>query len=832
MKQLHIHFLSLLERVRLSTPLWKEQGQALINSITKLLALLLDYRAVIEGDENKDKRMSCTVSLLKFYKEEINRNEMYIRYIYKLRDLHLPSENYTEAAFTLKLHADTLNWSWELIPMTSTCTSEHSNHQHHRAREQPEWQLKEQLYLNIIDYFDKGKCWEEGIPLIKELANFYETKLFNYNKWSILLKKQAQFLDNILTQHRPEPEYFRVGFFGLGFPCFLRNKLFIYRGLEYEKIGAFTARLQVEFPAAQVLTRSSPPDASILNSDDQYIQIFSVKPVAEPKKEFEEREVPEKILAYYLTNHVRSFVFDRPIHKGPLDKENEFKSLWIERSTLTISSTLPGILRWFEVTSKVLKELSPLEHACETVENMINELEKLVTSYNFEPSKPISPLSMRLQGVIEAAVNGGVAKYQDAFFNPRFISLHPEQGVYIRRLKQLILQQVRILEGGLALHGRLAPTTIQPLHRRLVERFAFMRNNVMEASSHVKDVGPSYNTLDNNPKRPSIINTPLPPIPSFAAGQQDPDSLSIDSDPNYQLVSQDTPPRNSRHYSVQNEATSADIYALPLDKLNRANCHRNNGLSIDLTGLPTNTAPPSVPDRSSPSLVYPPPPPSRPRHSRESSGLVTPPLRPPIASMGDASPAVGVDSTPPVVIRNRGVPRSAPSHSTCHLIGNFNFYSPDPTRMPVEGSCVDGAPPIPPRGSSGTIDRNLMSPISPEETPPGLPKRNSRRALSGGFMETLGNSVVPIDLNGSSGGHSSLTRRPAPLPPSLPLDNPHPLVLPPSHPPPPVPEEPNQDTRTTSQVPSSASSVTSNNAPETLPDVISQSDSCVNQTIQ
>lgn len=66
------------------------------------------------------------------------------------------------------------------------------------------------------------QCWEKGIPLLKELANLYESKLFNYKLLGETLTCQANFYDNILTQLRPEPEYFRVGFYGLSFPLFVR----------------------------------------------------------------------------------------------------------------------------------------------------------------------------------------------------------------------------------------------------------------------------------------------------------------------------------------------------------------------------------------------------------------------------------------------------------------------------------------------------------------------------------------------------------------------------------------------------------------------------------
>lgn len=47
----------------------------------------LEWRKIL--NENKN-------SLLQnFYKSEINKEEMYIRYIHKLCDMHLQAENYT-----------------------------------------------------------------------------------------------------------------------------------------------------------------------------------------------------------------------------------------------------------------------------------------------------------------------------------------------------------------------------------------------------------------------------------------------------------------------------------------------------------------------------------------------------------------------------------------------------------------------------------------------------------------------------------------------------------------------------------------------------------------
>lgn len=35
--------------------------------------------------------------------------------------------------------------------------------------------------------------------------------------------------------------------------------------------------------------------------------------------------VPDRIKSFYRVNNIRKFRYDRPFHKGPKDKENEFK---------------------------------------------------------------------------------------------------------------------------------------------------------------------------------------------------------------------------------------------------------------------------------------------------------------------------------------------------------------------------------------------------------------------------------------------------------------------------------------------------------------------------
>ena len=53
------------------------------------------------------------------------------------------------------------------------------------------------------------------------------------------------------------------------------------------------------------------------------------------------------------------------------------------------------------------------------------------------------------QGVIDAAVNGGIAKYQEAFFTPTFIHEFPNHLFHVAKLQKLMLEQVSLAEYNL-----------------------------------------------------------------------------------------------------------------------------------------------------------------------------------------------------------------------------------------------------------------------------------------------------------------------------------------------------------------------------------------------
>jgi hypothetical protein len=122
------------------------------------------------------------------YLKETNRKDAYVRYIQKLAEQHTKSQNYTEAAEALLLHARLYKWNDERLGEISGDFPA----QTHRDRKVPLLDfilrfLQEQLYRRAIDLFNKGKMWERAIVLIKELRDEYQFGVYNYERLADLL---------------------------------------------------------------------------------------------------------------------------------------------------------------------------------------------------------------------------------------------------------------------------------------------------------------------------------------------------------------------------------------------------------------------------------------------------------------------------------------------------------------------------------------------------------------------------------------------------------------------------------------------------------------------
>lgn len=83
------------------------------------------------------------------------------------------------------------------------------------------------------------------------------------------------------------------------------------------------------------------------------LQIYAVTPVSDISDVPQLERVPERIKSFYRINNVSRFHYDRPFHKGPKDRENEFRVRWASSATLShlnetlvIKHDMIGFMEW------------------------------------------------------------------------------------------------------------------------------------------------------------------------------------------------------------------------------------------------------------------------------------------------------------------------------------------------------------------------------------------------------------------------------------------------------------------------------------------------------
>ncbi|KAG2199372.1 hypothetical protein INT47_001554 [Mucor saturninus] len=472
-------------------------GLRAVDSICKFLSLLLQIRSLpLDDDEFMDERITSTLKLMKFI-QVIEREEIYIKYVHQLVQLHLDSRNFIEAALTLQFHADLLAWDpSDQLPAIPELG----------LKLQSSFHRKEGLYMKMITYLDQGCAWELCIQLCKTLAYEYETTLYDFVKLSDILLRQSTLAENIVKKERCFTEYFRVGFYGRGFPASNRNQQYIYRGLEWEKMPSFVERMQNRHPNAQLLSSKISNAVSVSEEqlkelestlDGQYLQITSVTPIPDMDNHcLSNPIVPDCIKKYYYFNNVSKFSFSRPVIRPPStdidtkQPESDFLNLWTEKVDFECEDRFPTIVRRSKIIHSQLIVVSPIENAVKAMENKNNELISLEKKYavylnqHHHTNININPFSMSLNGAVDAPVNGGVPLYKKAFLSKAYWDKNPEMRPWIQRLQDAIYHQVRIIQKCLNTHNQLVSAEMRPFHTTLTE---FFHKNFAEEIKTIKE---------------------------------------------------------------------------------------------------------------------------------------------------------------------------------------------------------------------------------------------------------------------------------------------------------------------------------------------------------
>lgn len=251
-----------------------------------------------------------------------------------------------------------------------------------------------------------------------------EYRSVDYIRLADVLSHQATLYQQIASTERTYPAYFRVAYYGEQWPASLQQKMFVYRGLDWEKFAAFCERLHQKHPKATLIKSTGEPNDEIRYGDAQFLQVTALQPEPDRSKDvFTNPEVPPVVRTYFEHNTTNLFSFNRPIAK-PGQQGNDaaeveegsspVTDVWVEKTYLRCEDAFPTVLRRSEVAEVEVVEISPLENALNDVEAKREELETLEKKYsalakvNTAGKINTNRLSMALNGAVDAPVNGGI----------------------------------------------------------------------------------------------------------------------------------------------------------------------------------------------------------------------------------------------------------------------------------------------------------------------------------------------------------------------------------------------------------------------------------------
>ncbi|PSN61283.1 hypothetical protein BS50DRAFT_639523 [Corynespora cassiicola Philippines] len=454
------HFIQ--ELFDLFEPINCEPDEALLAAVRNLITIideLLDLLVAVHSTEATGEvfHIMDTLHLMEFLKD-MQKEDIYIRYVHQLVDLQADAQNFTEAGLALRLHAELYEWD----PATIVDPLVDPN-----FPEQPSFERKEQLYFQMIDYYENGQSWDNALGTYMELATQYEHNVFDFAKLARTQHAMAKIYESISKGERQNLRYFRVVYKGLGFPVGLRDKHFIFEGSPNDRLATFTDRMQQQHPSAQILTPGMEMDV-----EGQYLQIYPVSPQKDLMHPIYQRaKVTQSIRDYYLLSRPSHFTTaSRRINTGDNSKE-----VTVEKTVYTTAETFPTILRRSEIVAVGNVTLTPLQTAIERTCRKTAELTALEKRITEGEESALGTLTQELMLAVDTNSETSVSHYHDLLPNQRHSTLSQEEmeagrepNLLENALKVALVDYVLVIRRCLALYTRPAQ---QATKADLTQRF-------------------------------------------------------------------------------------------------------------------------------------------------------------------------------------------------------------------------------------------------------------------------------------------------------------------------------------------------------------------------
>jgi hypothetical protein len=368
--------------------------------------------------------------------------------------MHNSLKNYVEAAKALKLHYDLLSFSSNtVLPFFD---------EYHK--EEIESKRKEILGNKIKSLFNLGQDWESCLEICGELQAYYKDKVMDFKSLHLLHKESAEYYEKIINSKRAPISYFYLQQYGKGFEQEEVGE-YICKGNEAERHTEFQVRLKKCYPNAEFFKKQITPEQK--EGEGQYIFLCVCKTSNEDDIKNINYEIDRnksmKIHQYNQNNNISIFSIEERSNKekertGKM--ENEFKEMYREIWFFKIDLPLPNIKRKMKIIETEKLILKPIQNATKDLEDKTREISLSIVNHYKDQNPDTNKLSMLLNGTIDAAVQGGILKYLNAFFTDEFIENSTFDDLKdLKRFQLCLTTQLKILIEGLAVWRKFTVAT-------------------------------------------------------------------------------------------------------------------------------------------------------------------------------------------------------------------------------------------------------------------------------------------------------------------------------------------------------------------------------------
>ena len=371
-------------------PLW-QAIESLVSTMDELLDLLA---AVHSSDITETFRILHTLQLMDFLKD-MQKEDIFIRYVHQLAQVQIQLHNPTEAALALRLHADLYAWDSKRVRLLADPA----------FPQQTSFERKENLYFEMIKYFEEGTAWDCALASYRELADQYAYHHYDFAKLARTQRAMAKIYETISKGERSVPRYFRVIYRGLGFPLTLRDKHFIFEAALSERYSAFADRMRQQHPSAQIA--SSGESDSL---EGQYLQIFPVSPHRETGHPiYQQSKVNQSVREYVLSTQPKRFAITSRRHTPTSGVGDQ----WIEKTIYTTVDSFPTVMRRSEIIAVDIVRLSPLQTAVERTTRKTTELSTLAKRTTDGDESTLTNLTDAISTSVDPSSLTSVAQYRE-----------------------------------------------------------------------------------------------------------------------------------------------------------------------------------------------------------------------------------------------------------------------------------------------------------------------------------------------------------------------------------------------------------------------------------